>query len=294
VNPVRQIIKDLAPPLAVAAMRRLRASLRPRRPEEALPPTQCEAVTPVSGHHGDYARWEDAVAAAGGYDAQNILDIQRAAMRKVRDGEAAYERDSVLFDEVVLFHPMLSALLYAASRNNNGLSVLDYGGALGSSYFQNRTMLSHLSPLRWHVVEQLHFVVAGNAEFRNAELDFFPNLDAAWQASTPNLVLLSSVLQYVPNALDLLRDISARRPRFVLIDRTPVLEAGPDCITVQTVPTSIYSASYAARLLGPATVPAALESDYRLRFAFQASVGGPIAARGIHAHHRGYFYERRD
>ncbi len=261
-----------------------------------MPPSpEPKAVTPdpPPGHHGDYDSWENAVAAAQGYDAQIILDIQSAATRQVRDGKAAYERDSVLFDEVILSHPMLSALLYAASRSD-GLSVLDFGGALGSSYFQNRDLLKHLPRFRWQVVEQPHFVKLGKDEFCNQHLSFSATMDEAWSHGAPDLVLLSSVLQYLPDPLATLKDIVLRRPRFILIDRTPVLDSGPECIMVQTVPPSIYPASYACRLLVEEDIKAAFGDGYQLRFAFDAVVGGPIPARDKVAQHRGYFYERKD
>ena len=55
-----------------------------------------------------------------------------------------YERDSVLFDTIRYSWPLLSDLLRAASEDQNHLSVLDFGGSLGSSYYQNRVFLSHL------------------------------------------------------------------------------------------------------------------------------------------------------
>ncbi|HYS46220.1 MAG TPA: methyltransferase, TIGR04325 family, partial [Rhizomicrobium sp.] len=206
---------------------------------------------PPRWHRGDFPDWQSAVAAAKGYQAGNILDIQRRSMRKVRDGQAVYERDSVLFDEIEYFFPTLAALLTIAGHNGNTLSVLDFGGALGSSYYQNRGMLSHLSSLRWHVVEQPHFVAAGQAEFENDQLRFFPTLADSWAAQKPDVVLLSSVLQYLEKPFDLLRDIADLEPRFILVDRTPVLDKGQERIVVQTVPPSIYPASYACRLFAP-------------------------------------------
>jgi putative methyltransferase (TIGR04325 family) len=118
-------------------------------------------------------------------------------------------------------------------------------------------------------------------------------MEASWAAAVPDVVLLSSVLQYFPDPVKLLQEIVTRGPRFILIDRTPLLEAEPECITVQTVPPSIYRASYACRLMAVPTIMAALSAQYRLRFAFDACVGGPIPVGGRQAHHRGYFFERR-
>lgn len=248
---------------------------------------------PPGWHQGDYPDWASATAVAEGYDAANILKVQRASMRKIRDGKAVYERDTVVFDKIEYFFPTLAALLLIAGRNNNRLSVLDFGGALGSSYYQNRGMLSHLDSLRWHVVEQPHFVAAGQAEFQNEQLGFFPTIADSWAASPPDVVLLSSVLQYLEAPFDLLAEIVRLGPQFILVDRTPVMDQGRERIVVQKVPPSIYRATYACRLLAPGAVEAALAPGYDLRYDFEAHIGTTIPVKDSLARYRGYFYERR-
>lgn len=243
-------------------------------------------------HRGDYPDWPSAIAAAKGYDAANILEIQRAAMRKVRDGKAVYERDSVIFDEIEYFFPTLAALLLIASRKGNRLSVLDFGGALGSSYYQNRDMLSHLADLSWHVVEQGHFVSAGQAEFQNDQLRFFPTIEASAAVRLPDVVLLSSVLQYLEKPMALLAEIAALSPDYILVDRTPVMDEGRERIVVQTVPPSIYPASYACRLFAPGAIETALAPAYQLLYHFDAHVGTVIPVDNGIARYRGALFRR--
>ena len=271
----RQIVKWIAPPILLHPLRK-------------------RAAAAASMHRGDYASWGEATAAAEGYQAESILEIQRAAMRKVRDGQAVYERDSVLFDQIEYFFPSLSALLHVAGRRGNGLTVLDFGGALGSSYYQNRGMLSGVEPLRWHVVEQPHFVAAGQAEFTNEHLRFFPTIESAWKAAPPDIVLFSSVLQYLDDPWALLDQVQALGAPFILVDRTPVLDAGRERLVVQVVPPSIYTASYACRLFEPDGIPAALAARYSLRYPFQVHEATTIVAGDAVARYRGYFFERRE
>ena len=73
--------------------------------------------------------------------AQDILDKVLAATLKVKQGQAVFERDSVLFDEIEYSWPLLAGLMWAAASNGGKLNVLDFGGALGSSYYQNRKFL---------------------------------------------------------------------------------------------------------------------------------------------------------
>jgi putative methyltransferase (TIGR04325 family) len=86
-------------------------------------------------------------------------------MSRVRDGECAYERDGVVFEEVQLSFPVLAGLLRASAADAGRLAVIDFGGALGSSYYQCRKFLSLLPDLAWAVVEQENFVRCGREEF---------------------------------------------------------------------------------------------------------------------------------
>ena len=152
---------------------------------------------------GDYASWAEALAASSGYDAPAILDRVEAAALKVKRGEAVHERDSVVFDAIEYSWPLLSGLLWAAARDGR-LDVVDFGGALGSTYAQNRHFLQPLPSLRWSVVEQPHFVERGRRSFQDERLRFYESLEACLTENTPNVLVLSSVLQYLERPYDLL------------------------------------------------------------------------------------------
>jgi putative methyltransferase (TIGR04325 family) len=102
---------------------------------------------------GGYHAWRDAVNASTGYDSEIILHKTKDSLYKVKVGEAVYERDTVLFDEIQYSWPLLAGLMWTAAQNNSHLNVLDFGGSLGSSYYQNRTFLSTLDHVRWNIVE---------------------------------------------------------------------------------------------------------------------------------------------
>ena len=119
---------------------------------------------------GNFPDWQAAAAAASGYDDAAILERVAAATREVVAGRAVFERDSRLFREPEPNYPLIAAL--ALSADGDGLRVLDFGGALGSAYFQNRSWLRELGALEWTVVEQPHFVACGQREFTTGELRF--------------------------------------------------------------------------------------------------------------------------
>jgi putative methyltransferase (TIGR04325 family) len=213
---------------------------------------------------GDYGDWAEASAKASGYDVNIILDRVKHAMLKVKSGEAKYERDSVLFDEVEYSFPLLAGLLRAAAENDNRLSVLDFGGSLGSSYFQCRSFLSVLTLLQWNIVEQEHFVSCGKELFENEELRFFYSIKECLSQTTPNVVLFSSVLQYLQEPYRVLGEIIESNIKCLILDRTIVNSSSEDRIYVQNVPENIYKVSYPCRSLSEKKLKSIIEDRYIL------------------------------
>jgi putative methyltransferase (TIGR04325 family) len=84
---------------------------------------------------GNYAFWEEAKANYSGYDADNILKKCKNALLKVKNGEAVYEKDRVLFDEIRYSWGLLAGLQKAAVEGNNSIYVLDFEGSLESTNY---------------------------------------------------------------------------------------------------------------------------------------------------------------
>jgi len=225
----RTLLKELLPP---AVLRLARSCAR--------------APNPSCDFTGDYANWADAEAKCTGYNAREIMEITRTAALKVKRGEMAFERDSVIFAQIEFNFPLLAGLARVAACDGGRLSVLDFGGSLGSSYFQAKPFLAGLRELHWDVVEQAAHVACGQAEFASDELRFFASCDECLRAQEPNVVLLSSVLQYLPNPYRTLDELCSLGIPHFIIDRTAFIPGAQDRLTVQTVPDHIYRASYPA------------------------------------------------
>ena len=155
-----------------------------------------------------------------GYEAENILAKVLTATLKVKRGEAVFERDSVLFDEIEYAWPVLAGLMWAAARNRGVLNVLDFGGALGSNYFQNQKFLRDLTDTRWNVVEQAHYVQAGQKYIQDGYLRFYQTIEACLQDNQPNFVVLSSVLQYLSQPEVVINRLAEIRADTLILDRT--------------------------------------------------------------------------
>jgi putative methyltransferase (TIGR04325 family) len=221
-------------------------------------------------YSGDFRSWSEALKSAEGYDSGAILERVREAARKVARGEARAERDSVMFDEVPHSYPVLAALLRAALMNEGVLHVLDFGGSLGSSYHHFRAFTPRLRRLEWSVVEQPHFVACGRAEFENQHLRFYESVAECLRERTADVLLLSSVLSYLPDPYAFVDQFIACGFRSVIVDRTLFRAAGEDRLCVQRVPPHIYPASYPAWLLSRTKFLSRLAARYERLVEFQA------------------------
>jgi putative methyltransferase (TIGR04325 family) len=195
------------------------------------------------GWKGDYLTWEEVQSVSTGYDADKILQSVKKSLLKVKNGEATYERDSVIFDEIEYSWPLLSTLMLAAAKFGN-LKVLDFGGSLGSTYYQNRKFLGELKNVSWSIVEQENFVNVGNKDFKDDYLHFFCTVNECVEKENPDVLLLSSVLQYIEKPYELLDEILKYDFKYVVVDIAPFVLSGRSKLKLQTVHPSIYNASY--------------------------------------------------
>ena len=199
------------------------------------------------GWKGAFDSWEAAQLQSNGYNADNILQKVLAASLRVKEGNALFERDSVLFYEKKYCWELLAALMWIAAQYDGSLNIIDFGGSLGSTYYQNRLFLDSLKHLRWNIVEQPSFVQKGQQSFESDSLKFYRSIEECLQSSQKELqvILLSGVLQYLERPYSLLMEIIERKIRYIIVDRTGfTLHNRKDCLTVQIVHPRIYRGSY--------------------------------------------------
>lgn len=194
---------------------------------------------------GNYPDWESAQKECEGYESNHILEKVLAASLKVKNGEECFERDSVNFSSIQYSWPVLSGIMMAAQMSNGYLSVLDFGGALGSSYYQNKKFLKLIPNADWNIVEQPSFVRAGKNFIQEEGLNFYERISDCIKEKKPNIFLLSSVLQYIENPTEVLQEIFNANPKVIILDRTSfVLNQNVQRIAIQTVPQHLYKARY--------------------------------------------------
>ena len=189
---------------------------------------------------GDYSEWAEALRQCATYDAGHILERVLSATLKVRRGEPIEQKDGVFFGRVPYNFALISALLSAAIHSGNRLSVLDFGGSLGISYFHSRDFLRDILEVAWSVVELPNFVAAGKKHLESKELCFYETIEDCMRNHNPNIVVLSGVLQCLAHPWETLKSLLKIGAPYVFIDRTGMIESDRDRLTIQHVPEWIY------------------------------------------------------
>lgn len=270
---MKQFIKNLVPPIFLKLKRVLSGN------------------KPIEMWSKPFATWQEAQNKSIGYDSDNILQKVLDSSRAVRDGKVPYERDSVLFDEIQYSWPLLSILQKIALENNNSLTLVDFGGSLGSTYFQNRGWLKNIN-IKWIIVEQSHFVEIGKKEFQNEILMFEYLLKDAFKHQ-PHVILFSSVLQYIENPESIIKEAIDYGIENILLDRTSLSNnITADIFTVQTVPKEIYEASYPCRFFNEQSLINSFKTQYNLVTDFSSYCDPTFHKYGINFIWKGFFFKK--
>jgi putative methyltransferase (TIGR04325 family) len=208
---------------------------------------------------GPFSAWEQAAAGTTSYADPSILAAVLAAAKVAAADPRFFERDSVLLPAGELQWPVLTALGLAAGASSGSLSVVDFGGSLGSLYFQHREQCRTLGVASWTVVEQEAFAEAGRMDLADGTLDFSTDLASALTDPLPDVAVLSGVLQYLERPSESLDRVLDAQVPVVCVDRTYLTDEGPS-IWVQHVPKEIYTASYPCHFLATADIEEAFRS----------------------------------
>lgn len=191
-----------------------------------------------------YPSWDEALANSTDWHHPSIALRALASARLVRDGKCTVEQDGRTAVDVSYSGALLAALLLGAVRHDS-FQVIDFGGGLGSNFFQHRQLLPHLAARlkHWHIVERPIIVRHGHAEFALPGLSFHeqvPHLDG------PTVTMFTGSFQYLREpfaVLDQIKSDILAIDRVVMVD--PTLDLGRDEIHVQTPsPTLYYGANF--------------------------------------------------
>lgn len=212
---------------------------------------------------GDYNSWTEAAEECEGYDDSVIINKAIWASQKVLNGEAKWERDSFLFYEQKYVYKLCASILRCALKNGNkGVRVLDLGGSLGSTYFQNIKYLEDVNNLEYIVAEQDHYRDYGHEHLENSILKFISSKDDWESQEKYDIILMSASLQYISEYIEITEKIKRARPEYIILDRILISERGRLC--KETVPEKIYKSSYPVRILSEKEIKDFFEPEYQV------------------------------
>lgn len=219
------------------------------------------------GWSGNYNTWQEAKNVCEGYDDETILERIIQSTLKVKNGEFAWELDGVNHSQIYYSWPLLTHILLAATKNNGNISVIDFGGSLGTTYFQNRKYLNQLNKVIWTVVEQPHFIKAGKTHFTFENLNFKETIDIAFKENgNYNTFLMSGVLPYLDEPYEFLHQLTNYDFETIIIDNTYYNNQDGERICIQKVDPIFYGKeiSYQCRFLSYEKVKATFLNKYAL------------------------------
>lgn len=228
-----------------------------------------------------------------GYDSPEILLAVSKSADSVARGEGSFERDAVVFKEPIMAWDVTAFMMWSAARNNGVLNVLDFGGSLGSLYFQNKLFLDTLNSVSWIIVEQPAFAAEGNRKFQSEELSFFSEINNIPKGFCPDIIFFGSSLQYVESPLEILNQAIDLSPQTIVIHRTPFIDSGTNSLTVQKVPSSVYHVSYPMWIFSHDLIVKMLSSKYKLVWYEFTSEGRTITSKKIEFKFKTLVFEKR-
>lgn len=180
---------------------------------------------------GPYSSYDAALAHSSGYDSPLILAKVKHAVGEVLDGKAVYERDGTVYTSLPQRLKLRELLLKYLTPTAN---IVDFGGGLGGTFINHRDLVS--VGQYWSVIEQPTFVTAGQelAHDYGLPLGFHNNLHGL--VCSIDLLILSSVLQYLPSPYEILHQVLKLAPKLILVDRTAFIDHGEEVWWVQDEP----------------------------------------------------------
>jgi len=233
---IREIAKLALPPIILMGMRKVRSLSR------------VQTIRPA--FEGPVSSWAEAERQSDGWDAQVILDKTLDVSLKVKRGDIVFQQDTVVYDRIRYSDTILAFLTLVASANDGAINIVDFGGSLGTNFFQNRHVLKTCMEggnCAWSIIERKAIVNFGRKHFQNEILRFFETVDEARRVlrTLPRSVLFSGSLQCLENPYFILDQVIGAGVDLLAFDRLLCSPIQEHEIYIQNPdPHRYYAASY--------------------------------------------------
>jgi putative methyltransferase (TIGR04325 family) len=232
---VRSISKLVCPPILWEFMKKMINQMFPPQDQDFI---------------GPYSTWSEAEALSDGWDSPAIVQKTFDLSIKVRDGLVAYGQDTIICNKINYSETILAFILLHLSCHKDKICIVDFGGSLGTNFYQNRKILRALSgtQVTWNIVEIPSIAKLGRDHFASTELFLYSDIDEIIQCRehATDSYLFSGSLQYCPEPFKLLdKVIEQGGAKILAFDRLLVSHTYDHAVFIQTSdPRVFYPASY--------------------------------------------------
>ncbi len=192
---------------------------------------------------GNYKTWKKAKKNSDGYEDKKIFEKVKKNFLLSRKLKNRYEQDSLIINKPR--YSLSSSLgIILSAKVLKKINIIDYGGSLGTIYFQYKKIIDNIQLIKWNIVEQDAFVNFGKKNIKDKKINFYSNLNECLLKQRPNVFFASSSLQYVEYPYKILKKVSNfKNIKFIIIDKSP-FHPNVETIKIQHNPRSIYKQSY--------------------------------------------------
>ena len=235
----------------------------------------------VTTYTGSYQNWKNAIENSKGWNDNKILKKIIKSTNFCLENNGHYERDGEILSDNKYPTKIVEFLNEVTKEDEQ---ILDYGGSLGSLYYQIRSKIN-LKNLTWIIFEQKSFFEASKDIKKNKEIYFIDNFYKLHNFN-PSIIIFSSVLQYLENPLKALNEIKINDKnldnavKYIIIDRIILSDADKDQIYVQKNPLKHLNSSYPIRFFSKELFLKSFFPDYRLNYIDKSYLGKDFILNG--------------
>ena len=112
------------------------------------------------------------------------------------------------------------------------ITILDFGGACGTHYYEMKRLIPQHIAIKWYVVETEQMVKSAIEKgLNNTELEFVTNIKDV--KNKVDIIYSSCALGYVPNPYEFTMKLLSLEANYILIDRMVFNNSNSDFITIQ-------------------------------------------------------------
>lgn len=219
-----------------------------------------------------------------GYDDELTVEkCFRSAIDAISLGKI--ERDGEILNSMRIDFELLCSLQTIFIETGK-LSVVDFGGGFGTSFFQNSPFLNNIK-IEWGIVEQAKYVEKINNSALKKKFKGFVELDEAIKQLSPNVILISSVLQYLENPMVFIKNLISLNIDYLIIDRTLFSLNGEAFMSKQYVIGSEYELTYPCWFLSYENLLEEISTKYKLVYEWNS-----FDKSNLPSEFKGFFFKK--